>query len=51
VRCLINRARTTLIWVGVFLMITSAPVGIFLDRQNQDAWKRIISNEPFYYLR
>jgi len=51
VRCLINRARTTLIWVGVFLMITSAPIGIFLDRQNQDAWKRIISNEPFYYLR
>jgi hypothetical protein len=51
VRCLINRARTTLVWIGVFLMISSAPIGIFLDRQNQDAWKRIISNEPFYYLR
>jgi hypothetical protein len=50
-RCLINRSRTTLIWVGAALFVLGGPLAFALNRDMETTFKNYIANEPFYYLR
>lgn len=50
-RCLLNRSRTTLIWVGAALFVVGGPLAVALNRDQETTFKNYIANEPFYYLR
>ena len=51
IRCLLNRSRTTLIWVGAALFVVGGPLAFVLNRDQETTLKNYIANEPFYYLR